>query len=423
LITRRARAARTTIILVLLLAALSSCTTDGAGPPTATADGTRALGAPGSTFVPGPLAGSVPTAVDTAPPRPARPPLRPGVRVVGYFSSRSMGAIPGVADRPIPEAVPSGLTHIIVGVTLDVREGRDRCAPTDVDRRAMDYLAALKREHPQLHVLLGINGAESFRTTLSAATRRTTLLASCTTLLQDRAFDGFDVDWEFPQNAADARTFVTLMTDLRSELDALGRGHLDLSMATATSLPTFAFYDWPNLDRVVDWFNVMTYEYGPQFRTALNTPLHRPSRAIDAPTAYAIDDTMALYRDAGVPPQKVLFGLAFYGHVWHGVAPANDGLYQPHDPPPTTAARYIDYRDIPDDYPADAYHRDPAADVPWIYDPGSRTMISYDDEASLTAKATYAHDHGAGGVMIFRVESDGPAAPLFEAVHAALQRW
>jgi chitinase len=343
--------------------------------------------------------------------------------VVGYFSAGSMGAVPGVAARPIPASVPSGLTHLIVGVSIDRREGRDRCAPSEADRSAMDYLATLKRENPQLHVLLGLNGAESFRTTLGDATRRASLLASCSTLLQDRAFDGFDVDWEFPQSAADAATLVTLMGDLRAELDALGRGHLDLSMATATSLPTFAFYDWAELGRVVDWYNVMTYQYGPQFRTALNTPLHRPSRAVDPPTAYAIDDTMALYRDAGVPMAKVLFGLAFYGRIWRGVAPDNDGLYQRHDAPEPASASYIDHRDIPTDYPATAHHRDPDAQVPWIYDAATRTMISYDDEESLTAKVGYAHDHGAGGVMIFRVESDGPDAPLFEAVHAALERW
>ena len=134
----------------------------------------------------------------------------------------------------------------------------------------MDYLTRLKRENPQLHVLLGLNGAESFRSTLADATRRSRLLASCSTLLQDRAFDGFDVDWEFPQSDTDATTLVTLMHDLRTELDALRRGHLDLSMATATSLPTFAFYDWPALGRVVDWYNVMTYEYGPQFLSLIH---------------------------------------------------------------------------------------------------------------------------------------------------------
>jgi chitinase len=109
-------------------------------------------------------------------------------------------------------------------------------------------LVQLKQLHPNLKVLISIGGWNPptyntlFDQAASTAAQRQAFVGSCiNTFIQGNIasgvstgtlFDGFDIDWEFP-NANDTANFTALMTEFRNELTTLsgttGRKYLLLA--------------------------------------------------------------------------------------------------------------------------------------------------------------------------------------------------
>ena len=115
---------------------------------------------------------------------------------------------------------------------------------------------------------------------------------------------------------------------------------------------------------------------------------------------------------AGVPPDKVVLGLPFYGRAVAGVTAKNNGLFQQGSLEGSKewgGADGIDYRDLVARRPEEhGFHRywSPEARVPWLYNPKEKIWISYDDPASVAQKASYVREHGLAGVMIWDLLAD-----------------
>ena len=70
--------------------------------------------------------------------------------------------------------------------------------------------------------------------------------------------------------------------------------------------------------------------------------------------------------------------------------------------------------------PAFVRRWDAGAKASWLWNAATRTFISYDDPASVRAKADYAKDHGLAGVMYWE-EGQDPAGTLLSVLHDHLQ--
>ena len=78
-------------------------------------------------------------------------------------------------------------------------------------------------------------------------------------------------------------------------------------------------------------------------------------------------------------------------------------------------------QDIEDNYlPTYTRSWEQVADVPWVFSPDTKIMISYEDLESLTSKVNYAVSNGLGGVMIWELGSDDNAGTLVNTVGLAL---
>ncbi len=101
-------------------------------------------------------------------------------------------------------------------------------------------LVQLKQLHPNLKVLISIGGwnpptyNRSSITQPARQAQRQAFVGSCVNMFiqgniasgvsTGTLFDGFDIDWEFP-NANDTANFTALMTEFRNELTTLTRNH------------------------------------------------------------------------------------------------------------------------------------------------------------------------------------------------------
>lgn len=308
-------------------------------------------------------------------------------------------------------------------------DGNDVVLPGDAPER-LAKLVALKRAKPALQVAIAVGGwgAGGFSETAATSAGREAFARSAAQLVKTHGADGIDVDWEYPGRAdagiaaspADRANFTALVKALRAALDAAaGEGrHYTLSIAAAEG--TFAEgIDIAAVEPHLDAFHLMTYDFVNS--TTPTTGHHAavyPSR-LAPPGARSVDGAVREYLDAGVPPHKLLVGAAFYGREFGEVAAGHDGLYQRY-------GRYVTERSWPEikrdylDHDGFVQHHDPQAQASWAWNAKTRRFITYDDPASIAAKAAYVEAHGLGGIMYWEQRHD-PEGELVEAIHNGLR--
>jgi chitinase len=385
-------------------------------------------------------------------PAPGVQPEDVGPRVVGYLASwgvRSKGT--RIAELP-----GDLLTHVIYAFARIAPDGRlalgDRCL--DLGECAgrsgqggvgaggnFAQLRILKDRHPRLKLLMAVGGwtgsGRFSDVALTPESRRAFVASAIDVVIRQQPglFDGIDVDWEYPvggglaANATrpdDRQNFTLLLVELRRQLDAQGarddRRYL-LTAATAAGPTHVANLELDRVSAVVDWINLMTYDYHSGSRIAhFNAPLYSP---VGDPTPHLnVDATVRLYREQGVLPRKVVVGVPFYGRSYGRVPSANRGLFQPAGGPAPRewGAGELDYDALTRKRPeADGFRRfwHPDARVPWLYKESIGTWITYDDVQSIGQKADYVRARGLGGIMAWELGGDDDGT-LVRTIHARL---
>ena len=372
--------------------------------------------------------------------------------VVGYLASwgvRSKGT--RIAELP-----GDRLTHVIYAfarigadgrlalgdVCLDLGECEGRSGQGGVGPGGnFAQLRILKQRHPHLRLLIAVGGwtgsGRFSDVALTAESRRAFAESALDVVIRGHRglFDGIDVDWEYPVggglqgNAArpeDRRNFTLLLEELRRQLDAQGaregRRYL-LTAATAAGPSHVANLELDRVAALLDWFNVMTYDYHAGSReTHFNEPLY--AAAGDPTPQLNVDATVRLYLDRGVPARKIVLGVPFYGRSYGRVPRTNRGLFQAAGGPAPRewGAGELDFDTLLRKRPeANGFRRhwEPIARVPWLYNDSTGTWITYDDVQSIGQKADYAHARGLLGVMAWELGGDDDGR-LVRTIHARL---
>jgi len=116
----------------------------------------------------------------------------------------------------------------------------------------------------------------------------------------------------------------------------------------------------------------------------------------------SIDSSIKAWLNAGLPPDKLIVGVPFYGYKYDVLKNSDYGLYQKF-----TSGNALSYESIVSDYitnPEYASYFQEESLVPWLFN-GS-TFISYDDARSIALKAEYIKEQNLGGAMIWELSQD-----------------
>ena len=297
----------------------------------------------------------------------------------------------------------------------------DRPLPTDdlslSYRGNFNQLNVLKAQHPHLKTLLSVGGSTwsgGFSAATATVSDRRAFAASCVDFMVRYGFDGLDIDWEYPGwrngRAEDRANFTKFLTELRAQLDAVGMstGKRPLLTIAAPAGPTtMALFDIPGIIPMLDWVNVMTYDFAGSWspRTGHNAPLYAYPGIEDK--TFTVDSGMQRWVAAGAPPRKLAVGLAFYGRGFGGVNSTSPGSAFSSLPMGTSELAQYDFSHLVTDVLTNMIVRfDETAMVPYAYNPSERVWISYDDARSIEEKARYAGRNGFGGAMIWELSND-----------------
>jgi chitinase len=305
-------------------------------------------------------------------------------------------------------------------------------------------LELLKKNHTGLKTLVSVGGwtlSGEFSDVAFSDVSRQKFARSCVAFIKKYGFDGVDIDWEYPGGGGlagnrsrkeDTVNFTLLLAELRKQFEAAGQGdhkHYLLTIAAPAGASTMAHIQVDKIHPYLDWLNVMTYDFhgGWDKTTGFNAPLYPVTSGPDAHglgTKLNADSAIKSYLAAGVPPEKLVLGVPFYGRAWGGVKTVDNGLFQSQATPAhgawdrgtfeyyNLAAKYIGKYER---------HWNDEAKVPWLFDAKSGLMISYDDPQSIKLKAAYAREHKLGGVMIWELSGDDGQGTLMAAARDGLK--
>lgn len=362
-------------------------------------------------------------------------------RIVGYFISW------GVYDRDyhVAEIPAQRLTHVnyafanladdgtcILGDPYaDVERLYDGDDPNQPLKDNFNQLLKLKQQHPHLRTLISVGGytwSSNFSPVAATEQGRKHLAATCVQFMRDYGFDGIDVDWEYPSGPADKVNFTLLLAALRAELDQAeleDSAEYLLTIAAPAGLQNIANLELDKIPQHLDWVNLMGYDFtGPWMpTTGLNAPLYTPADDPDPGAGLSDHAAVGAYLQGGVPPDKLVLGVPFYGRSFAGVPAGADGLWQTFTGPGpgTWEPGFVEYHDIAANYvPKYTRHFHRSALVPWLYDPQTQLFITYDDPESMQYKADYILREGLGGAMFWELSSDTPDGALLGVLADAL---
>lgn len=302
-------------------------------------------------------------------------------------------------------------------------------------------LQLLKERNPDLQTLISVGGwtwSGRFSDVALTEESRATFAQSAVNFITRYGFDGVDLDWEYPtgggdpgntERPEDPENFILLLEAVRSALDVQGETdgrHYLLTIAAGAGNRAISGIDWAQAQTYLDFINVMTYDMagGWSSVTGFNSPLYNSAAA--PPEGTSVDTALQAYLAAGVPADKIVMGVAFYGKGWNRAGATNNGLHQSFTglPSGTWEAGTFDYSDLAENYVgAEGWERffSESAQVPWLYNAETGTMISYDDPESMTLKAEYVQEHGLGGVMFWELSGDDDDYSLLSALVEGLE--
>ncbi|MEE2830649.1 MAG: glycoside hydrolase family 18 protein, partial [Myxococcota bacterium] len=380
------------------------------------------------------------------------PPSSSPGRVIGYFPSWAVyGRDFHVSDIPAEH-----LSHILYAFANVSTAGECILGDpyADIDkfyegdswdegalRGSFNQLLLLKESHPHLKTQLSVGGwtwSGNFSSAASTAAGREAFASSCVALARIYGFDGLDIDWEYPVEGGlpsngtspdDRENYTLLLQEIRNQLNAAeitdGKDYL-LTIASTASPNYIPNLEPAQLALVLDWINVMTYDFHGAWeqQTGLHAPLYSvPGDPSTLAAELTVDAAITTFLAAGVPAEQLVVGVPFYGRGWSGVAATNDGLFQPAPTVPmgTWEAGVFDYVDLMNNYvtPATRFW-EPGGQVPWFFDPATGVMISYEDTESAAIKANYVLDNNLGGVMFWELSADTADAELLSSITGVL---
>ena len=366
-------------------------------------------------------------------------------------------------------------------------------------------LKLLKENNPHLNIMISLGGwtkSHAFPALASSASGRETLAQAMVAFIKKYPFiDGFDIDWEFPVEGGidgtetvngvlippqphtpdDHKNLVLLLKEMRETFDAAfpvqkkwvtmaGGNNVMNLLSTHVGPGTEADHGvTENIADYTDFITFFGYDFGGNWfdKTSYNAPLY-PSNNPQDPlyrTAkdnlytgsgvpqQALDDLVTLYLDhLGIPKEKLVMGIPFYGRLFDNVvhgevetglpglfrdafrytsSACNSGMHSPQGTWDTRTCEQsgsIGFSDLSQGVAANPHHYldpndfskvsataaadgwvkywDDTAKVPYLYNSTTNQFVSYDDPESIAIKVNYLKSKGLGGAMIWELSED-----------------
>ncbi|MEI3606158.1 glycoside hydrolase family 18 protein [Pseudogracilibacillus sp. SE30717A] len=336
------------------------------------------------------------------------------------------------------------------GNEAEIPNGSVVLGDPESDIRALQTLRELKQINPDLKTLVSIGGwSWSYNISLAARTEesRKIFAESAVAYIREFGMDGVDLDWEYPveggmwnnhRDPSDKENHTLLLKEIRQALDNAEAEDGKEYLLTIASSVSFSYPTNNELDKIaeiVDYINIMTYDFNGTWApmSAHNAPLYEDPQAVEANVhPYHIDQAINGHLNAGVPANKLVMGLPFYGRSWgncnqdnNGEMTTINGGYQLCEgngggdlEPGVYSYDYIRGNLVNKN--GFKYYWNNNAKVPYLYNDEIGEFITFDNVESIGYKVNYIKEKGLAGAMIWELSQDDEEYNLLKTVSSGL---
>lgn len=308
------------------------------------------------------------------------------------------------------------LTHINYAF-VDVQDSMAWLTNMETDTINFRILNALKKINPDLKIMISIGGwswSGNFSDAMLTPSSTKKFAKTSVGIVADYDLDGVDIDWEYPDQRGDDNVFrpedkqnYTLMfKEIREELDELSKKtgkYYELTTAVGASYSYIEHTEMDKAAKYLDYVNLMTYDFYTSGDSAgHHSNLYPPENYEKDASAHK---SFKIFVEAGVPAEKLVMGIPFYGRSWIMKSADKYGINMP----VAAIARGGGYTYIKDslvDKKGFVRHWDENALAPYLFNASTNQLIVYDDEQSVKLKCDYVIANNMGGVMFWQYASD-----------------
>lgn len=299
-------------------------------------------------------------------------------------------------------------------------------AETELPKNHFAQYAYYSEQYPEVEVLISIGGwncSGYFSEMALTEESRKTFIDSCVELMKEYEWiDGIDVDWEYPGcyrtpdseldegcpvAGVDKTNYNLLLQEMRETFDTeFGEGEKKLTVCLPVASRTLFNQDVAGFHPYVDMLNLMAYDMNGAWSGSTGHQAYiYGSGGADTIVQYLLK--------VGIPGQKINLGTGLYCRGWGGITPDekgrimgqktvgisvdNLGWYQ---------LKLLELQAVESGTPGFhiGWDEEAIASYLWNDDPASamyQSVVSYDNEQSVAAKAEYVKENGLGGMMVW----------------------
>gem|GEM_PF-6817652 len=274
----------------------------------------------------------------------------------------------------------------------------------------LGQLYSLKR-YRNLKVLLSIGGAtysSNFAGPTSSEQGRALFASSAVSLVKSLGLDGLDINWEYPNNEAEAANLVLLLEEIRKQLDQYGNSlgtkyHFELTFAAPAGPSNYQKLNLAAMDQYLDFWNLMAYDYTGSWTTPKITG-HQANlfSAGNLSSPFNTKSSVDYYTSHGVSSEKIVLGMPMYGRSFiktKGLGQSFGGIGDG-----TWEKGVYDFKSLPLNGSSEVYDKKLGASYSW--DAAKQELISYDTVEVGRQKAKWIEDMNLGGAMWWESSAD-----------------
>ncbi len=248
----------------------------------------------------------------------------------------------------------------------------------------------------------------SHSTFLASSTAQQTFITNAINLLNSRGGKGLNIDFE-GMVAGNKTAFKNFMVDLCNQVHAANPGY-----KVTVALPAVEWsstFDIPVLKNYIDDFIIMGYDYyyGGSSQAGPTAPLYNFSTSYN----YTLSKSVTYYLNAGVPINKLLLGLPWYGREWETVAatiPSNTtGNFN-------SSRTFAYVKNNPSIYATKKWDNNSFSPYYTYVSGGNNRQCFIDDYYSLTRKLDLVNQRGLAGIGIWALGQDDGHQDYWNAI-------
>lgn len=293
-----------------------------------------------------------------------------------------------------------------------------------------NQLYKLKQKNRNLKVILSVGGwtwRGNFKPALSTAAGRQKFCESSLTLIADLGLDGFDIDWEYPEDATDAANFVDTVQRCRKHYDEYAEQHahgyhFELGISAPAGPQRYTVMPIKKMDPYIDNWNLMAFDYqGPSFSNFTGHLSNVYPSTTDPKTTDGWDainqkfeqfntkEAIDYYKANVASPSKIHLGMPLYGRSFANVVDlskdgrglgqkfngSGDGSWEPGT---------LDYKDLPKN--GSKVYTSKEVLGSWSWDAARKQLVTFDTPKVAIWKADYLKQEGLGGAWWWESSGD-----------------